>query len=242
MPPILTLDKISKRFGAIVIADGLDLTLDEAEALGIIGPNGAGKTTLFGIMTGTVAPDAGRVLFDGADITRIPPPRRCHLGIARSFQIPQPFGGMTLFENLVVAAAFGGRRRERETYIRCMDILDQCGLADRANRHAASLTLIERKRLELARALATSPRVLLLDEVAGGLTEHECLGLVELIKAVRRSGVSIIWIEHVVHALLAAIDRLVVLHNGVFIAAGDPQTVIRSPAVEDIYMGIAADA
>src|SRR3954471_8319295 len=120
MPPLLYLDNISKRFGAIVIADGLDLALAQGEALGIIGPNGAGKTTLFGIMTGTVKPDAGRVLFEGADITRAPPPRRCRMGIARSFQIPQPFGGMTVFENLVVAAAFGGRRRERDPYARCM--------------------------------------------------------------------------------------------------------------------------
>src|SRR5438477_6597934 len=214
MPPILALDKISKRFGAIVIADGLDLALAEGEALGIIGPNGAGKTTLFGIITGTVAPDAGRVLFAGADITRMPPPRRCILGIARSFQIPQPFGGMTVFENLVVAAAFGTGCRERDAYARCTALLEQCGLVDKANRYAGSLTLIDRKRLELARALATSPRVLLLDEVAGGLTEHECVALVELIRHARRDGVSIVWIEHVVHALLAAIDRLAVLHNG----------------------------
>jgi branched-chain amino acid transport system ATP-binding protein len=241
MPPILVLEKISKRFGAIVIADGLDLELSEGEALGIIGPNGAGKTTLFGIMTGTVAA-AGRVLLDGVDITRLPPPRRCLMGIARSFQIPQPFGGMTVFENLVVAAAFGGEIREHDAYGHCMDLLDQCGLADKANRYAGSLTLIDRKRLELARALATSPRVLLLDEVAGGLTEHECVALVDLIKTVRKQGVSIIWIEHVVHALLAVVDRLVVLHNGGFIAQGEPQAVIRSAAVTDIYMGMPADA
>jgi branched-chain amino acid transport system ATP-binding protein len=253
MSCILALEKISKRFGAIVIADGLDLALTQSEALGIIGPNGAGKTTLFGIMTGTVAADAGRVLLDGTDITRLPPPRRCTMGIARSFQIPQPFGGMTVFENLVVAAAFGGKGREhtqtnlrslreRDAYARCMDLLDQCGLADKANRYAGSLTLIDRKRLELARALATSPRVLLLDEVAGGLTEHECVALVDLIKAVRKDGVSIIWIEHVVHALLSVVDRLVVLHNGGFIAQGEPQAVIRSAAVTDIYMGMPADA
>src|SRR3954449_2001832 len=127
MRSILALDKISKRFGAIVIADGIDLALEESEALGIIGPNGAGKTTLFGIMTGTVAPDAGRVIYAGMDITRLPPPRRCTMGIARSFQIPQPFGGMTVFENLVVAAAFGGGRRERDAYDRCMELLDRCG-------------------------------------------------------------------------------------------------------------------
>jgi branched-chain amino acid transport system ATP-binding protein len=241
MPPILALDKISKRFGAIVIAENIDLALAPGEALGIIGPNGAGKTTLFGIMAGTIAPDAGRVMFDGADITRLSPPRRCRMGMARSFQIPQPFGDMTVFENLVVAAAFGARRRERDAYAPCMDILAQCGLAGAANRRAGSLTLLDRKRLELARALATHPRVLLLDEVAGGLTEHECAALVALIRDLRRSGRSIIWIEHVVHALLAAIDRLVVLHGGRFIAQGEPQTVIRSPAVADIYLGIAAD-
>ena len=150
--PLLSLDKISKRFGAIVIAEGLDLALAEGEALGIIGPNGAGKTTLFGIMTGTVAPDAGRVTFAGVDVTRLPPQRRCVLGMARSFQVPQPFGGMTVFENLVVAAAFGGRRSEREVYGDCMDILAQCGLDDRANARAGSLALLDRKRLELARA------------------------------------------------------------------------------------------
>ena len=124
MPAILALEKISKRFGAVVVADGIDLALGEGEALGIIGPNGAGKTTLFGIVTGTVAPDAGRVLFDGEDITRLPPERRCRMGIARSFQIPQPFGGMTVFENLVVAAAFGGGERERDVYAGCAELLD----------------------------------------------------------------------------------------------------------------------
>jgi branched-chain amino acid transport system ATP-binding protein len=242
MPPILTLSKISKRFGAIVIADGIDLALAEGEALGIIGPNGAGKTTLFGIMTGTIAPDAGRVLFEGKDITRTSPEKRCRMGIARSFQIPQPFGGMTVFENLVVAAAFGGNKRERDVYGRCAALLEQCGLTDKANRQAGSLTLLDRKRLELARALATQPRVLLLDEVAGGLIEHETAALVALVKDVRASGVSIIWIEHVVHALIAAVDRLVVLHGGTLIAEGAPAEVIRRPQVAEIYMGIEADA
>ena len=158
-------------------------------------------------MTGTVAPDAGRVMYGGADITHATPARRCRMGIARSFQIPQPFGDMTVFENLVVAAAFGARRRERDAYGPCMDILEQCGLAAAANRRAGSLTLIDRKRLEFARSLATNPRLLLLDEVAGGLTEHECTGLVALIKELRATGISIIWIEHVVHALMAAIDQ-----------------------------------
>jgi branched-chain amino acid transport system ATP-binding protein len=239
--PILALDKVSKHFGAIVIANGIDLALAEGESLGIIGPNGAGKTTLFGIVSGTVAPDSGRVLYAGRDITHISPAQRCTIGIGRSFQVPLPFAGMSVFENLVVAAAFGSRRREREVYQGCMDILDRCGLGEKANRRAGSLTLIDRKRLELARALATDPRVLLLDEVAGGLTERECHVLIGLIADIRRSGVSIVWIEHVVHALLASIDRLLVLHNGAFIAEGDPHTVIKSPAVTEIYMGIETD-
>jgi branched-chain amino acid transport system ATP-binding protein len=242
MAPILALETISKRFGAVVVADSIDLALNQGEALGIIGPNGAGKTSLFGIATGTLAPDAGRVVFAGEDITRLPAERRCRKGLARSFQIPQPFTGMTVFENVVVAAAFGANEREAAVYDRCADLLERCGLASKANRPAAGLTLLDRKRLELARALASKPRVLLLDEVAGGLTEHECALLVALIKDVRASGVSIIWIEHVVHALLAIIDRLVVLHGGKFIAEGDPHTVIRSPQVAEIYLGIDADA
>jgi branched-chain amino acid transport system ATP-binding protein len=241
MPPILALEKISKRFGAVVVAQEIDLALAEGEALGIIGPNGAGKTTLFGIATGTVAPDGGRVLLAGDDITRLPPDRRCRRGIARSFQIPQPFGGMTVFENTVVAAAFGQRKGEHDVYAACIDILERCGLAAKANRLAGSLTLIERKRLELARALATMPRVLLLDEVAGGLTEHECASLVALIREVRAGGVSIIWIEHVVHALIAVVDRLAVLHAGAIIASGEPGVVIKSPQVAEIYLGIEAD-
>ena len=239
--PILALEKVSKRFGAIVVADAIDLALGDGEALGIIGPNGAGKTTLFGIVSGNVAPDSGRVLYAGRDITRAPPAQRCRSGIGRSFQIPLPFSGMSVFENLVVAAAFGARRRERDAYDACMNILARCGLADKANRLAGSLTLLDRKRLELARALATEPRVLLLDEVAGGLTERECQSLIALIGDIRRGGVSIIWIEHVVHALLATVDRLVVLHNGAFIADGEPHAVIRSPAVAEIYMGMETD-
>ena len=241
MAPILALESISKRFGAVVVADGIDLALGDGEALGIIGPNGAGKTTLFGIAAGTVRPDTGRVLFAGEDITRLSPERRCRQGVARSFQIPQPFSGMTVFENVVVAAAFGGGQRETAVYDDCAELLERCALADKANRRAGSLTLLDRKRLELARALATQPRVLLLDEVAGGLTEHECAALVLLIKEVRAGGVSVVWIEHVVHALLATVDRLLVLHGGKFIAAGEPAKVIKSPQVAEIYMGIAAD-
>lgn len=237
-PPILVLDKIYKRFGAIIIAESIDLSLGDGEALGIIGPNGAGKTTLFGIASGAVRPDSGRVLLDGRDITALPPERRCRLGIARSYQVPQPFSGMTVFENVVVAAAFGQGRREREVYRECADVLERSGLAAKANRLAGSLTLLDRKRLELARAIATAPRVLLLDEVAGGLTDHECAMLVDLTKEIRKAGVSIVWIEHIVHALTSVVDRLAVLHGGAIIAEGEPAAVIRSPRVQEIYMGM----
>lgn len=238
---LLELSRISKRFGAIVIASELDFAVERGTAVGIIGPNGAGKTTLFGMIAGTVHPTSGEVRFDGANITRFSPAKRCRLGIARSFQIPQPFAGMTVFENAMVAASFGPGLAERAAYVHCMEILERCGLAQKANRLAGALTLLDRKRLELARALAANPKLLLLDEVVGGLTEHECELVIELIKTVREAGVTIVWIEHVVHALMAAVDRLVVLHDGGFIADGPPTAVIASPNVRQIYMGIDAD-
>ncbi len=242
MTAILSLSGLSKRFGAVVVADGLALDVLAGEALGILGPNGAGKTSLFGMITGTLRPDAGSVTFEGVDISALPPEIRCRRGIARSFQVPQPFGGMTVFENLLVAASFGGQLTERAATPRCLEVLDRCGLGHRANQRAGSLTLLDRKRLELARALATAPRLLLLDEVAGGLTDHECVDLIALIKDVRAGGVSIVWIEHVVHALLSVVDRLVVLYGGKFIAEGDPRAVIDNAAVRELYMGIEADA
>jgi branched-chain amino acid transport system ATP-binding protein len=238
---ILSLKGICKSFGAVVIAENLDLELGEGEALGMLGPNGAGKTTLFGIITGTLAPSAGQILFQGHDITRLSAAHRCRLGIARSFQIPQPFGGMSVFENLVVAGAFAKRCREREVYDLAAQILDDCGLGEKANVKADKLTLLDRKRLELARALATGPKLLLLDEVAGGLSEIECETLVALIRRIRETGVSIIWIEHIVHALLATVDRIVVLAGGTFIADDRPAEAVRHPKVTEIYMGIPAD-
>jgi branched-chain amino acid transport system ATP-binding protein len=238
---ILSLRGICKSFGAVVIAENLDLTLGEGEALGMLGPNGAGKTTLFGIITGMLAPTTGQILFQGHDITSLSPAHRCRLGIARSFQIPQPFGGMSVFENLVVAGAFAKSCGEREVYDLAAQILEDCGLGEKANVKAGTLTLLDRKRLELARALATAPKLLLLDEVAGGLSEMECETLVALIRRIRETGVSIIWIEHIVHALLATVDRIVVLAGGTFIADDRPAEALRHPKVTEIYMGIPAD-
>jgi branched-chain amino acid transport system ATP-binding protein len=237
---ILSLDAISKSFGAVVIADRLDLELAEGEALGMLGPNGAGKTTLFGIISGAIAADSGRVLFDGRDVTRHSPVRRSRLGMARSFQVPRPFGDMTVFENLVVAAAFVRNIRERDAYQLAAQTLADCDLLDRANQRAGTLTLLDRKRLELARALATRPRILLLDEVAGGLSEPECESLVALIRKVRQTGISLVWIEHIMHALMAVVDRIVVLAGGTIIANDKPHAVLQDPRVAEIYMGIPA--
>ena len=239
--PILALSGITKRFGAVVVADGISLSVRRGEALGILGPNGAGKTTLFGMVNGTVRPDAGRVTFEGRDVTALSPGRRCRLGMARSFQVPQPFGGLTVFENLLAAAAFGAGEGERAAADHCEEILRLCGLRGLANTRAGGLRLLDRKRLELARALATRPRLLLLDEVAGGLTEHECESLVALIRTLVEEGMTVVWIEHVLHALAAVADRVVVLHGGRLIAEGVAAEVVRHPAVAEVYMGIPLD-
>jgi branched-chain amino acid transport system ATP-binding protein len=240
--PLLSLRKVSKSFGAIVIARDLDLDIAPGSAVGVLGPNGAGKTTLLGLVTGTVAPDAGEMVFDGRSLGRLPPEARCRLGLSRAFQVPQPFGEMTVFENLVVAACFGGKRTQRDAQRRGLEILVDCGLEARANTPAGRLTLLDRKRLELARALASDPKLLLLDEIAGGLNQHECEDLVALVARVNASGVTILWIEHVLHALLSVVTRALVLYQGGFIADGDPHEVLKQPKVAEIYMGIEADA
>ena len=198
MVAILALENVSKSFGALKVTDGITLSVAEGETLGILGPNGAGKTTLFNLISGDFHADSGRVLFAGDDVTFHPPHRRCRSGIGRSYQIPQPFGAMTVFENLVAAASFGTGTAEKETYAQAVEILRETGLLAKANRLAGSLTLLDRKRLELARALATQPKVLLLDEIAGGLTEHEAKQLVEELQRIKAQGVTMIWIEHVV--------------------------------------------
>jgi branched-chain amino acid transport system ATP-binding protein len=237
---ILTLDNLARSFGSLKAVDGVHLEVAAGEALGIIGPNGAGKTTLFNLITGLLTPDAGTIHFDGRDITQAPPRARCIAGIGRSFQIPHPFENLTVFENLLVAAIHGRRQREAQVVDACGDILKRTGLIAFANRRAGTLNLLGRKRLELARALASSPRLLLLDEIAGGLTEAECSELVELVRAINQSGVTIVWIEHIVHALVAVVSRLVVLNFGRKITEGEPRPVMASAEVSEIYMGIAA--
>jgi branched-chain amino acid transport system ATP-binding protein len=237
---LLEVAGLRKSFGSIVVADDLDLAIAQGEAVGVIGPNGAGKTTLFNLIAGGLSPNSGTIRFDGRDLAGMPPQARCRAGIGRTHQIPQPFEKLTVFENLLVGAVHGRRKTEREAAQSCAEILDRLGLLKRANTLAGALTLLERKRLEMARALATAPRLLLLDEIAGGLTERECHDLVATISEIRSSGVAILWIEHVVHALLAVIDRLVVLNFGRKIAEGPPKAVMQLPEVHQIYIGIEA--
>lgn len=241
MTTLLTLENVSKNFGSLKVTDDLSFELQRGEALGILGPNGAGKTTMFNLISGDVRADSGTVRFKGRDITHDAPHKRCRAGIGRSYQIALPFEGMTVFENLLVGAMFGAEHNaQAQAYDRCVQILDRTGLLDKANRLAGSLNLLDRKRLELARALATEPEVLLLDEIAGGLTEHEAHQLVELVSSIRAQGISIIWIEHVVHALIAVATRLLVINFGAKLAEGDPQQVMASPEVRRVYMGFDA--
>jgi branched-chain amino acid transport system ATP-binding protein len=235
------MEEVRLRFGALQVIDNLSVQLSEGEAVGVVGPNGAGKTTMLNLLAGQLRPEAGRVRFDGRDVTALDARRRCLLGIARTYQIPQPFPGMTVFENALVGATFGSPgRSDAEAAAAAVAGLERAGLLGRANRLAGTLTLLERKRLELARALATGPRVLLLDEIAGGLTEPEVDELVAVVGELRSAGVSILWIEHIVHALVRVVDRLVAVDFGRKLIEGRPEAVLASPEVRDVYLGAEA--
>jgi branched-chain amino acid transport system ATP-binding protein len=241
MTAILEVRDLSKRFGKVVTAEDISFSVEPGTALGIVGPNGAGKSTLLSMINGTLNPDAGSIMFDGVDITRLSAGARSEMGIGRSFQIPRPFVDMTVFENVYVGAAFGGQSRGQAGYDSAAEALDIAGMLHLSDVPAGQLRLLDRKRLELARALATQPRLILLDEIAGGLTEKELPPLIEMIKGLRDSGVTVIWIEHIVHALLAVVDELMCLAFGKILAIGEPQDVMRSPEVIEVYLGSTFD-
>ncbi len=242
MSALLSVSGLSKSFGAVVVADQTYLDVERGAAIGILGPNGAGKTSLFNLITGALRPDAGRIEFSGADITGAPAAERCRMGICRSFQIPQPFGGMTVFENALVGATQGAGLSGSSAEVHAVEILDETGLLPKANIRASALTLLERKRLEMARALSARPKLLLLDEIAGGLTDAECGELIGTINRVHANGTTIIWIEHVVHALLAVVQKLIVIDFGKKIAEGEPREIMGSAEVREIYLGVDPDA
>jgi branched-chain amino acid transport system ATP-binding protein len=235
LTPVLELSGVCKAFGSLQVIADLDLKVGEGEAVGVVGPNGAGKTTLLNLASGALHPDRGRIAFDGEDVTRRSAHALCRNGIARTFQVPRPFGGMTVYENVLVAATYGAPGSDSAAVT--ADALRRTGLEDRADTQAGSLPLLQRKRLELARAWATVPRLLLLDEIGGGLTEPELQELLDTVRGLRETGVAIVWIEHIVHALLSVVERLVAIAEGRKILDGDPQEVISSRELRDVYLG-----
>ena len=257
-PPIVELVGVTKHFGGVRVIDDLSFAVGSREAVGVIGPNGAGKTTMLNLVAGDLRPDQGEVRLDGRTVNRQRADQRCRAGIARTAQVPRPYLGMSVFENVLVAAVFGSGRpsSERAAAPLAAEALERTGLVAKANVAAASLTLLELKRLELARALAAQPRVLLLDEIAGGLTEPEVEELVATIQALRAEaaggddggaggdgagGLAIVWIEHIVHALVAVVERVVAINFGRIIADGEPRAVVGSPEVRETYLGIEPD-
>jgi branched-chain amino acid transport system ATP-binding protein len=240
MKPVLEIDRVEKRYGVKTVVDKVSFAAPTGECLGIIGPNGAGKTTLFNLLDGTVRSDAGRVVLDGVDLSPLPQFRRARLGIGRAYQVPRPFVGMTVFENVLAGVMHGSAMLGNAARARALQILATVGLAAKQNLPAAALPLLDRKRLELAKAMSTGTKVLLLDEIAGGLTEHEVFELVEIVKALKRDH-AVLWIEHIAHALVAAADRIMVLHFGAKLIDGEPARVMAAPIVHEVYLGISVD-
>lgn len=235
----LAVSMISKSYGQgpTVLSD-VSFEVDRREIVGVIGPNGSGKTTLFGIIAGQLSPNSGTVTLDGRNVTGVGAAQRARAGVARTFQVPQSFGQMSVFENLLVAARFAGGLSKDEAAHRSLEILQRTGLIGQADQPAQNLPLLDRKRLELARALAAKPRILLLDEIAGGLTDKEAFEIAALVRDVNSSGIAVIWIEHLVHVLTRSVDRLIVLGEGRIIADGLPADTMQVPAVRRIYLGM----
>ncbi|MCL6732556.1 ABC transporter ATP-binding protein [Streptomyces neyagawaensis] len=238
--PLLEVDHLAVRFGELRVLEDVELAVPRGQAVGIVGPNGAGKSTLLSAISGVERATAGAVRLAGRDVTRTSAADRCQLGVGRSFQIPRPFGDLTVFENALVGAERGARLRGAHAREQALRALETAGLLRLANKPAGSLPLLGRKRLELARALATGPELLLLDEIAGGLTEAEAEELVATVLSLKESGVTIVWIEHVVKALVQVVDRLVCLAYGRIRIDGDPHEVLASDEVAEVYLGGAA--
>lgn len=235
---LLEVADLNKRFGNVVVAQSLSFQVRKGEALGIVGPNGAGKSTLLNLINGNEALDSGTLTFEDESLNKLSSAQRSKLGIARTFQIPKPFSGMTVFENVLVASNFAPKKlRSKEREQRALEAIERTGLAEYMNTPAGKLRLLDRKRLELSRAVATNPRLILLDEIAGGLTDTELPILINIIKEMKSQGVTIIWIEHIVHALVSVVDRLMCIAGGNVIAIGEPRAVLADSKVIELYLG-----
>lgn len=237
--PLLSLKNVSKYYGKLCVADKISFDISKGETVGIIGPNGAGKTTLFNLIAGSITIEEGTILYKGDDITSMSSFRRCHRGLARTFQIPKTFNTMSVYENVLVGAVSRqnhlNEKESREVAIQVMEIT---GLTHKANVEAQYLSVIDRKALGLACALSTSPELLLLDEVAGGLTDHELHEFVFILDKIKKSGTSIIWIEHAVYTLANYVDRMIVINFGELIADGNPDKILEDPKIKEIYLGV----
>jgi len=235
---ILAVKALTKRFGGFVALDSVDLHLDEGERLGLIGPNGSGKTTMINCISGALFSDQGTITFKGADITRLAAHRRTHRGIVRSFQIPRPFRTMTVLQNLLIPMEYTGSRGDRDPEAEAREILDVIGFGDRANDNSGRLTQVDMRKLELARALAAKPRLLISDEAMAGLSSSEVDEILAILFKLNERGVAVIMIEHIMRAVLRFSERIVVLDAGRKIAEGTPDQVVKDPEVEKAYLGV----
>ncbi|MCL6479476.1 MAG: ATP-binding cassette domain-containing protein [Peptococcaceae bacterium] len=237
MNAVLTVRDLGISFGSNHVLKCLNFTLYENEVLGVIGPNGAGKTVMLDILTGILKPAKGAIFYKGENITDKSVTERCRMGFGRTFQVPRPFEKMTVFENVIVGGVYGDNLSEREAKKRAFSVLEMIGLGDKIEWFAGKLGLLDRKRLEIGRALASNPKVLLLDEVAGGLTETEVGQILDIVRTVKSQGVSVVWIEHIIKTMLEGTDRILCLADGRDVVCGLPAEVMRSKEVNDIYIG-----
>jgi branched-chain amino acid transport system ATP-binding protein len=234
---LLEIDGLTKRFGGFMALNGVTLHVKPGERFGLIGPNGSGKTTLINCVSGSLYPDGGRILFEGRDITTLPPHRRTRLGIARSFQIPKPFRSMSVRDNLGIPLEYAGHARASEEAAAISDILRSIGLEPKADLKPAGLTQIEMRKLELARAMAARPRLLISDEAMAGLSSAEVDDILAILFRLNEQGITIIMIEHIMRAVMRFSERIAVLDAGERIAEGTPDEIVRNPAVEKAYLG-----
>ncbi|MBE6031581.1 MAG: ATP-binding cassette domain-containing protein [Firmicutes bacterium] len=238
MAPILSVKDLAISFGSNHVLKSVNFELNENEVLGVVGPNGAGKTVMLDILTGVLKPTGGSITFCGEEISKKSIYERVRMGIGRTYQIPKSFEGMTAYENIITGGVYGAGMSEKEAKVQAKEILEIIGMSDRALTFAGKLGLLDRKRLEIGMAMASKPKIILFDEVAGGLTESEIAGVLDIVATIRKLGYSIIWIEHVIQTMLKGTDRVLCMANGVDVICGDPHMVMTSREVEEVYLGV----